>query len=436
MNYDEYIKNSLEERAKEWDKAKVILDSANARPDKSKTVEEQTAWEAHLTRIDALDEQRKDFEQRKQSESEATAARAEYEKVVRPDVLDRRDEEAQKRLINFLVTGEGGEIGKDGKRGIPNNLSAVAREKAALRNTYGPGVLLSQVRNDLAKTSAGAGADTVPTSFERTLYDYLEVFSGMRRTNATILTTTSGENYDIPKVASHGTAAIVGEGSALAEADPAFAKVTLGAWKYAQLLQITYELTQDTGVDIMGFIAKDTARALARATDTKYVLGTGTNEPTGLFITAGTGVTGIGGSTGLPSYQNLVDLVYSVNEEYRMAGAQWLMRDATVGRIRGMVDTTGQPIWQPSTISGTPDRLLGYPVVSDPNVAAMGTVANCIGFGDCSPFYIRDVGSIRFERSDEYAFANDLITFRSVMRTDSKLVDTTGAFKVYHGGTN
>src|SRR6185295_6253834 len=123
---------------------------------------------------------------------------------------------------------------------------------------------------------------TVPTDLVRSLYDYLEVYSGMRRTNATILTTSSGNALDYPKVTSHGTAAIVGEGTALAEADAAFGKTSLLSFKYGQLLQITRELIEDSGVDIRGFIGKDMGRGIARVTDTAYVLGTGSNAPQGI----------------------------------------------------------------------------------------------------------------------------------------------------------
>ena len=101
-------------------------------------------------------------------------------------------------------------------------------------------------RNDLLEGGATTGGNIVPRSFVGR-YDYLEAFSGIRRV-ATILTTSGGENLDLPKVTAHGAAAIVGEGTALAEADPAFGKVTLGSWKYAQLVQISTELVTDSGV--------------------------------------------------------------------------------------------------------------------------------------------------------------------------------------------
>lgn len=59
----------------------------------------------------------------------------------------------------------------------------------------------------------------------------------------------------------------------------------------------------------------------------------------------------------------------------------------------------------------------------DPSVAAPGANAKSIAFGDFSGYYIRDVGSVRFERSDDFAIGSDLVTFRAVLRTDGDLVD-------------
>src|SRR5512142_3468011 len=54
--------------------------------------------------------------------------------------------------------------------------------------------------------------------------------------------------------------------TALAEADPTFARVTLKAWKYGQLVQTSSELLADSSVGIESFLSEDTGRgALGRA---------------------------------------------------------------------------------------------------------------------------------------------------------------------------
>jgi HK97 family phage major capsid protein len=66
-------------------------------------------------------------------------------------------------------------------------------------------------------------------------------------------------------------------------------------------------------------------------------------------------------------------------------------------------------------------------------MAAVGTSAKSVLFGDMSQYFVRLAGGVRFERSDEFAFDSDLVTFRALMRADGALVDLTGAVKYFAG---
>ena len=411
----EYLESLVEARQKAWHEAKALMTRAT---DEKRELdgEEQAQLDRIWSDIDAKDVQIKDITARVQSERETDIAREAYADLVRPveaPVVDAVDA--------FLR-------GQTSARFIDIDIRKAAAEKRAIR--AGAGV--KELR-DLS-TTAAAGGNTIPTSFERTLYDFLETVSGVRQI-AQVITTTGGENLDLPRVASHGTAAIVGEGTAIAEADPSFAKVTLGAWKFGQLLQMSAELLQDSGVDIVGFAAADMGRALGRVTGAAYATGTGSNQPQGVMTSIGTGVTGGTGVAGVPTIANLTDLVYSLGDPGYRANASFLMRDATAGKIRNLVNTSGDFLWQPSVQAGQPDRLLGFPVVTDPNIAATAVNANSVAFGDFQAgFVIRDAGSIRIDRSDDFAFSADLATWRAVLRTDSDLRDAN-AIKLYRGGT-
>jgi hypothetical protein len=43
---------------------------------------------------------------------------------------------------------------------------------------------------------------------------------------------------------------------------------------------------------------------------------------------------------------------------------------------------------------------------------------------------------VRFERSDDFAFGSDLVTFRAILRGDGTLVDRTGAIRLYQGAAS
>lgn len=292
--------------------------------------------------------------------------------------------------------------------------------------------------HDLTKGTATDGAELIPTGFVRTLYQHLIEFAAVRQTNATLFRTNSGENLLVPKTTSYGTAALVAEAGAIPEDDPQFGQVTIGAFKYGQLIQISRELVEDSAVDILGFLAKSAGIALGVANGAHLVTGTGSGQPQGIANAPTVGVTGTTGQTTTVIANNLIDLYHSIVSGYRRNG-YWVMNDATLAFIRKIRDDTGGAglgnlLWQPGLTAGAPDTLLGRPVITDPNMAVMAANAHSIAFGDFSLYFaIRDVDGVRFERSDDFAFANDLVTFRALIRSDSRqLVNgASGAVKFY-----
>jgi HK97 family phage major capsid protein len=278
------------------------------------------------------------------------------------------------------------------------------------------------------KVTAASGGTTVPRDFVGTLYDYLYESSPIRQL-ARVITTSNGQNLDFPVVASQGTAAIVGEGTALAGTDASFTTVTLGAWKYGKLTQLSNELVTDTGVDLVDWIAMDAGRAIAQAQGEDFSLGTGTNEPKGYGTAYSIGKTGATGGTGVPSIANLIDLFYSVLSPYRNSPkCAWVAEDASWAYVRklAVASTAPEGTWATNLQAGQPDLLLGKPVYADQFAASYGTPAKPISFGDWSTYLIRDVGTVRMERSDDFAFDKDLITFRTAMRTDANTIDVRG----------
>lgn len=414
------IQGLLDERARITNEYRALLDRADAEH-RDLTVDERSQLDRMDVRLDDLAQQADLAVAERRRTLEAAEARTAYAGILTGSHLARAESRDRDAFTRFL-TGE--------TRTLDVDLRSVAREKQLIRSGASGHELRMELR-DLVEDVATAGGSTVPTSFARRLYEFLEWYSGARRLNVTVLTTASGENLTIPTVASFGTAALRGEGTALAENDPTFSSVTLNAWKYGQLVQVSSELLADSGVDVLGFLARDCGRAIGRATDLDYITGSGTSKPKGIMTTQLVGATAQTGSTGVPSFANLLDLVYSINPVNRSTGAGWLMRDTTAAAIRKITDTTGRPIWEPSVVVGQPDLLLGYPVIEDPHVPALGTAGGtAIAFGNFEGYYIRDVGTMRFERSDDFAFSSDLVTFRAVHRTDGDVVcGADGSYK-------
>lgn len=292
-----------------------------------------------------------------------------------------------------------------------------------------------------------AGGYTARTDFYEKLVENLRVNAGMLRLNPTVLTTSGGNTLQIPKATVHASAAWLTEGGSVGESDATFAQASLSAYKAGFSVQISPELEADTSVNLMEYLTRRGGEALGNIAGTAYVVGDGSAKPTGITTQSTLGVTGGTGVTGAFTADNLIDLYFSVIEPYRMsASCGWLMNDATLAAVRKLKDGAGRYLFDVEAmmangglasgnapISG---YLLGKPVVTDPNVAVTALNAKSVLFGDFSRYYVRMAGPIRVERSVEFAFQNDLVTWRFLMRTDGKLIDTSGAVKHFVGAAS
>jgi HK97 family phage major capsid protein len=279
----------------------------------------------------------------------------------------------------------------------------------------------------------------MPTSFIHQLYTYLVDTSSIRQAGATVISTQTGESILVPRSTSEGAAVWVAEAVALTAGDPTLSSITLGSHKAGKLIQVSKELATDVGFDLVGYLAQSSGRNLGILTNAGYVSGTGTTQPLGILGQATVGVTGTagaGGLVGLPTatggdieFDWFVDLYHSIIPQYRPRAA-WMMNDSTIKYARKLKDTLGRYLWEPSLQAGVPDTIMGKPVYANPAFPLFGANNTPIAFGDFSAYYIRDVTPLRFERSDEYAFNTDQISFRALMRTDGNLVDVN-AVKTY-----
>lgn len=418
----EVAKKLRERRANVWEQAKELADGA-ADENRAFSGEEEKSWVALNSELDALDVRIKavlDGEQRaKDAEDAMSALRGEPRKQ----------------------GGTGGQGGPEGGDVALRNFLRGEGPRAIDVNPRGPVNF-----RDLSKLSSGAGGATVPTSFYDRLVAHLIETSAILQAGATVLNTASGEVIQVPKTTAHSSGGIVTEAAAITESDPAFGQVSLGAYKYGTLIQVSRELLTDTGVDLEGYLAMQAGRALGNAFGAHCITGDGSSKPRGVLTDASAGATGPNAATPVGGFgaqatadqgaDLLITLFHSVISPYRMSAAcRWLMADSTAGAVRKIKTTEGQYIWQPSVIAGQPDTILGKPVLTDPNMPAIAASAESVAFGDFSQYFVRLAGGIRFERSDEFAFGNDLVTFRALMRADAALVDLTGAIKTFTGGT-
>jgi HK97 family phage major capsid protein len=411
----EVAKRLRDRRLNVWEEAKGIAEKA-AEENRALTEEEQGRWDAYQEEMGKLDTRIRavlDTEKRAKEADDAFDA-----------LSGRKPDQGQ-----AARTAGGGRMLEDIRKWARGEEGSGRVMEVRRAPELGP------INYRVLMTGAGNASSIVPIDFYDMLIAHLIEVSGVMQCGPTVLNTGGGETLQVPKTTSHSSAASAAQAGSLPTSDPGFSTQPLSAFKYGVLLQVARELIDDTAVDLLGYLAMQAGRALGNAFGNDLVNGTGTGQPSGLITTATAGVTGsVTGVSGAPSYANLVDLEYSVIAPYRQSrSCYWLAADKTIGGFRKITDTVGRPIWEPSAVLGSPDLLLGKPLVADPFMPAMATSAKSILFGDFSQFFVRLVGGVRFERSDDFAFGSDLVTFRAILRGDGTLVDRTGAIRYYAG---
>jgi HK97 family phage major capsid protein len=302
------------------------------------------------------------------------------------------------------------------------------------------------VRNTMSTTTSSQGGYSVQSDIATQLIDYLKAY-GFMRAVASQITTSDGAPLSFPT--SDGTSETgewVAQNTSATSLDPSFGTVALNVVKASsKVVAVPFELLQDSQIDIQAMVFKRLADRIGRISNVGFTTGSGTTDPNGMITAAGTGKVGLTGQTVTVIYDDLVDLIDSLDVAYldepvsdpQVAdAAPGFMFSQTMRRVvRKIKDSQGRPIWTPSYEEGltakTPDRLLGYPVYLNNDMAVPAANAKSMAFGDFGRYMIRDAMDMTMFRFDDSAYAKlGQVGFLAWARTGGNLMDTN-AVKLY-----
>ena len=384
----DYLKKQAEERAKAWEQAKALLDHA-ATEGRDLTAEENEQYARMTADID----ERAAVIARITADIERESRAAEAMKGVEAQVRTVESRQSEGDILRKLATGE---------------IRSYEFE-----------------RRDMAKGSTGTPLDV-------TLYDQIilkaRMVGPMLDPNVvTLLNTERGEKIQIPNLNAYSTGTLTAEAAIFGESDPTFnAMVDLEAYKYGCLFQVSRELLTDSGVALEPFFAEQVGNALGFVVNTALTTGSGSSQPNGIVNAAGSGVAGGTGVAGAFTADNVIDLIYSLDGAARRLPGFGVMGNGTaIAALRKLKDTAGNYVFQPSLAVGTPDTVLGYPLIENPQMASPALSAKSLIAGHFKSYFVRQVGGIRLDRSDDFAFNYDQVTFRATIRVDGDLPQTS-----------
>ena len=382
-----FLKAQAEARAKAWESAKTLLDRASEEK-RDLTAEEQVQFDRINTELD-----------------ERAAAIDNIRKI------EEREAKAAELAQGFeVVTGA--------SASDTDLLRAIARGEVRSHNFEARTLTPSE--------------NLVPVTFFDAVWQKAREVGPMLRVS-NVLNTASGEDIRFPQLTAYSTSAQVAAGGTIAASDPTFSSVVLGAYKQAFLVAVAEELLTDSGVNLEDELARAGGNSIGFAVNSALTTGTGSDQPNGAVTAASSAVAGTAAG-GIPTGDDIISLMYSLDGAVRSApGFAFMASPTTISSIRKIKDTTGQYIFQPSLALGTPDTLLGRPLVENAAMAS-GTSAKSIVAGDWNAYRVRVAGGLQVAQSSDYQFNLGLVNYRFQIRVDGDLMDSS-ALKYYVGAT-
>ena len=388
------LMNLRDKRVQTWNAAKAFLESHRG-TDGTMSAEDDAIFNKMMDEVDKLGKEVMRLEKLEALDVEMSKATS---KPLASAPVTRLEEEAP-----VSKTGRG-------TKDYTKNFWNVMRSKSVSH----------EVLNALQVGTDTEGGYLVPDEYERTLIEALEDQNIFRQL-AHVIHTSSGERK-IPVVASKGTASWIDEEAAYPESDDSFGQVSIGAYKLATMIKISEELLNDSVFDMPSYIAKEFARRIGAAEEEAFFTGNGTGRPLGILAaTGGAGVGVTAAKTDAVTFDEVMDLFYSLRAPYRR-NSVFIMNDSTVKALRKLKDGQGQYLWQPAVTAATPDTILNRPVYTSTFMPTLATGNKTILFGDLGYYWVADREGRSFKRLNELYAPTGQVGFLASQRVDGKLI--------------
>lgn len=266
------------------------------------------------------------------------------------------------------------------------------------------------LRETIYGTDAGNTSNAkvlLPTSVEAGIVQKRHAGSVLRK-YATIMSASG--NSILPVEKGLATAAFGTEIATVIENTPTFGTVDFKAVRCGSLVKISEDAIKDSAFNLEGEIVSQISRAYADVENTKFVTGTGTNEPEGFIATAEVGVT-LEAET--LTWTAVEDLFFSLKAPYR-ANAVWMMNSKTLKAVKALITDDGAQNAQLT-------QILGRPVEVVETMADFADGNKSIAFGDFAYYKIMDRQGVELKVLEELYSVNGIIGYLANARLDGHL---------------
>ena len=301
------------------------------------------------------------------------------------------------------------------------------------------------IRADLSVGTATAGGITVPQELSTQIIEQMKLYGGLSKV-ATHMNSTNGR--DMEETTTNTTGQLgerIAENANATKLDPEYGTITAKCYKYSsKIVAVSFELLQDTGVDIVGHVMRILGERLGRIVASEHITSVGAAAvPYGLLSDADVGATTATGNSTKIVYDDVIDLISSIDPAYRgvnvgTAGGgsqastmcKFLMNDSTLNHLRKLKDEYGYPLFMPSANVNTLDMIGGYSVIIDQHMPSIAAGSKALAYGILSNFRIKNVIAPEyntiFKLSDSKYLEKAQYGYLSLTRQGFRLFDNGG----------
>jgi len=350
-------------------------------------------------------------EQRDAMTTDEIEERADEIEAIQAELEARRTAAAEEEAREKELAQEKGKPIIDERNVKPMELNSLEYRNLWLKKLQG--TMNEEEARAWATGTSGDNKATnaIPTMISDKFFEKMKKLAPML-SEITLLRVAGNIKFVAEGTRSNATAKHV-ENSAMTAATDTTVSVSLGGFEFMKLIQISRTAALMSIDAFENWLVEMLAGDIARAID-NYILNDASNGIAALSFSTGTDqIVNTQGYT----YGDVCDLIALLPAAYD-AEAKFLVNKKTLyGQIAQIVDSVGNPIFVPDTITGVGGRLMGYPVVVDDYVSISDDALYLGKWTDVVGNLSEDV---HVDRDESAGFTANAILYRGIAVFDSK----------------
>ena len=278
-------------------------------------------------------------------------------------------------------------------------------------------------------TSGTAGANTIQTSVQNNIHDFMQQKSIALNLGATTFGGNVGD-LEVPLgTSASGATVLATDGTTQsAETTPTLSKLTLSPTRVADVIPLSYGFLQQSTPDVESYVRRLLANTFAKVMDEQIFAGSGSSgNVQGIIGTSGINAVSNGGSE--VTFANFLSAISELGADaVDLSNLKLIVNPSNIDNLVSSVKytSTASPILEmKAETDGRVGTFNGYPVFASNAVTADNYI-----LGDFRELAIASWGGIEISKNDFYDDRRFISSLNAIMSFDSGLLEPKAMCKI------